>query len=82
MVRFLSSLHGEYIPYWNKGGFEGVLALVCLMVLSISVISMLLFVCADHFGNPRRRRRWGHGGGDGGGDGGGGCGGGGGGGGD
>lgn len=73
-------MHGERIPYWNNnGGFVGVLVLIALMVLSISIISMLLFVCADHFGNPRRRRRWGRGGGVGGGDGdgGGGCGGGG-----
>ncbi|KAK3024752.1 hypothetical protein RJ639_043695 [Escallonia herrerae] len=62
------------------GGWGG-LFLLCMVILSVSILSMILFACAD---GPEKKRRGGGGGGgggggcgDGGGGGGGGCGGGG-----
>uniref|UniRef100_A0A803L3G5 Glycine-rich protein n=1 Tax=Chenopodium quinoa TaxID=63459 RepID=A0A803L3G5_CHEQI len=60
-MRLLSSLNGDHIPSGGGGGFEliesaqGVLVLLCLMVVSISIISMLVFACADD-GEPRKKR--------------------------
>lgn len=87
MARLLGFVNDhEHISYFHGmiGSMEGILALISLVVLSISIISMFIFGCVDHLKPPRRWRGREGGGGDGGGGncGGGGCGGGGGGGGD
>ncbi|XP_054817132.1 transcription factor tasR-like [Prosopis cineraria] len=64
-----------------NGSVSGTFMLLAMIVVSVSVISMVVFACGDN--SPRTRRRWGGGGvgggggGCGGGGGGGGCGGGG-----
>ncbi|GAB4859667.1 hypothetical protein Ancab_011147, partial [Ancistrocladus abbreviatus] len=74
MVRFLAAGSGGN-PY-DSGvdvGSSGGLFLLCAVVVSLSIISMIVFACADGID----RRRWAGGGGGGGacgGGGGGGCG--------
>lgn len=81
MARLLGFVNDhEHVPYFHGmiGSMDCMLALIRLVFLSISIISMFIFGCVDHLKPPKR---WhGRGGGSGGGGsncGGGGCGGGG-----
>uniref|UniRef100_A0A803MI00 Uncharacterized protein n=1 Tax=Chenopodium quinoa TaxID=63459 RepID=A0A803MI00_CHEQI len=59
-MRLLSSF--QHVPY-GVGGFEllgsvgGMLALLGLMVMSVSIISMLVFACADDGEDNREKHR-------------------------
>ena len=58
MRRLISScVHGEKIIVDQLlPSFNGVLEVLCLIVMSISIISMLLFQCGDDGQNPESRR--------------------------
>ncbi|KAL7103907.1 hypothetical protein ACP275_08G210000 [Erythranthe tilingii] len=62
----------------NVANEAGLIYMLGMIVLSISIMSMFIFACADrHPSSGKSRKRWGRGGGGGVGGGGGGCGGGG-----
>ncbi|KAI3465937.1 hypothetical protein Pfo_022600 [Paulownia fortunei] len=78
MVRVLAVANGGNVG--SEAGLvfqgSGLMYMLGMIVLSVSIMSMLIFACADH-GSSKRRKRWGRsGGGGGGGCGSGGCGGG------
>lgn len=54
MARFLRAEDGEHFQLLGSSG--GLVLLICLVVMSISVISMLLFSCADGIDQPNKRR--------------------------
>ncbi|KAL3632257.1 hypothetical protein CASFOL_025241 [Castilleja foliolosa] len=77
MVRILAVTNGENWASEIMQGSAGLMYMLGMIVVSISIMSMLIFACAGH-SSGKARKRWGGGGGvGGGGDGGGGGGGGG-----
>ncbi|GMH11096.1 hypothetical protein Nepgr_012937 [Nepenthes gracilis] len=79
MARHLAAMSGgDLYEAGSDVGSSGSLFLLCMVVVSVSIVSMVVFACADGFGEGSPRRSGGFiGGGGGGVVGGGGCGGGG-----